>query len=76
MRQFLGLANYYRKFVEGYSRIASPLTDLLKKDKSWKWGEKQQSVFDALKVKLTEEPVLALPKYGEPFEDPHEAGCR
>lgn len=54
--------------MEGYSKIASPLTDLLKKDKSWKWGEKQQSASDALKAKLIEEPVLALPKYGKPFE--------
>ncbi|XP_059066505.1 uncharacterized protein LOC131048153 [Cryptomeria japonica] len=52
----------------GYSRIASPLTDLLKKNRSWKWGEKQQSAFDTLKAKLTEEPVLALPKYSKPFE--------
>ncbi|XP_057816049.2 uncharacterized mitochondrial protein AtMg00860-like [Cryptomeria japonica] len=68
VRHFLGLANYYRKFVGGYSRIASPLTDLLKKDRSWKWGVKKQSAFDALKEKLTKEPVSLLMEVGVPNE--------
>ncbi|XP_059070957.1 uncharacterized protein LOC131861807 [Cryptomeria japonica] len=76
VRKFLGLANYYQKFVEGYSRISSPLTDLLKKDRSWKWVEKQQNAFAALKAKLIEDPVLALPIFGKPFEESDEAGCR
>ncbi|XP_059067570.1 uncharacterized mitochondrial protein AtMg00860-like [Cryptomeria japonica] len=63
VRQFFSLANYYKKFFGGYSRIASPLTDFLK-DISWKWGEKQQSAFDSLKEKLFEEPVLPLTEVG------------
>jgi hypothetical protein len=68
VRQFLGLANYYRKFVEGYSKLAAPLTDLLKKDKKWKWSDKCQAAFETLKEKLTSSPVLALPDFTRPFE--------
>lgn len=65
VRQFLGLANYYRKFVAGYSRIASPLTDLLKKDRGWKWGDKQQTAFELLKRVLIERSALTVPNRGE-----------
>ncbi|XP_057770708.1 uncharacterized protein LOC130990498 [Salvia miltiorrhiza] len=68
MRSFLGLANYYRRFIEGYSKIANPLTDLLKKDVVWKWTEACQCAFDELKHKLSTEPVLRLPIFDEPFE--------
>ena len=40
VRSFLGLANYYRKFIKGYSRMVALLTDLLKKDQEWTWSEK------------------------------------
>ena len=45
---FLGLVNYYRRFVEGYSRVSVPLTELLKKNKAWKWSKKCQGVFDEM----------------------------
>ncbi|KAF7828356.1 AT-hook motif nuclear-localized protein 24-like [Senna tora] len=68
LRSFLGLANYYRRFIKGYFSIASPLTDLLKKNKSWDWDDKCQRAFEKLKQAVTEEPVLALPDYAKPFE--------
>ncbi|XP_059073536.1 uncharacterized mitochondrial protein AtMg00860-like [Cryptomeria japonica] len=64
VRHFLGLANYYKKFVGGYSMIVSPLIDLLKKDRSWKSGVLQQSALDALKEKMTGEPVSLLMEVG------------
>ena len=68
LRSFLGLANYYRRFVEGYSRRAAPLTELLKKGVPWKWTEKCQTAFDNLKQAMSGDPVLALPDVSRPFE--------
>ncbi|PKI70699.1 hypothetical protein CRG98_008932 [Punica granatum] len=68
LRSFLGLANYYRRFIKGYSSITVPLTDLLKKARTWEWTEECQAAFDRLKGVVTDEPVLALPCYGKPFE--------
>ncbi|KAL0848904.1 hypothetical protein ABMA28_013306 [Loxostege sticticalis] len=60
VRQFLGLASFFRRFVQNFSIIAKPLTQLLKKDASWKWGSEQQIAFDKLKDCLVKKPVLAL----------------
>ncbi|KAL0411015.1 UNVERIFIED_CONTAM: Retrovirus-related Pol polyprotein from transposon [Sesamum latifolium] len=49
LRSFLGLANYYRRFVKGYSEIARPMTDLLKKTETWKWTPQCQESFDNLR---------------------------
>jgi hypothetical protein len=49
VRAFLGLAGYYRMFVEGFSSIARPLTQLLKKDKKFEWTEKCEQSFQELK---------------------------
>ena len=68
LRSFLGLANYYRKFIQGYSKKVAPLTDLLKKDKKWVWADACQEAFDKLKVAVSSEPVLRLPDFGLPFE--------
>ncbi|GJW38384.1 putative reverse transcriptase domain-containing protein [Tanacetum coccineum] len=60
VRQFLGLVSYYRKFIEGFSKIAKPLTKLTQKNKSYIWGEEQELAFQLLKQKLCEAPILAL----------------
>ncbi|XP_016167260.1 uncharacterized protein LOC107609750 [Arachis ipaensis] len=68
LRSFLGLANYYRRFIKGYSAKAAPLTDLLKKNHSWEWSKECQKAFDELKAAITKGPVLALPDYSKVFE--------
>ena len=57
IKQFLGLAGYYRRFIDGVSKIACPLNQLLKRDIPFNWTEKQQAAFDILKAKLSEEPL-------------------
>ena len=64
--QFVGLTNYYRKFVQSYAAITVPLYELLKKDTPFVWGEQQQAAFEALKAALTEAPLLMLPRPDEP----------
>jgi len=61
VQKFLGLANYYRQFIEGFAMVARPLHDTVKKDKKWEWTEKQEEVFKELKKRFTKEPVLAAP---------------
>ncbi|KAE8667867.1 Detected protein of unknown function [Hibiscus syriacus] len=67
IRSFLGLAGYYRHFVEGFSIIASPLTKLLRKNMLFDWGEAQQERFEKLKAVLTQAPVLIQPESGKDF---------
>ncbi|KAK3271935.1 hypothetical protein CYMTET_19742 [Cymbomonas tetramitiformis] len=61
VRQFLGLAGYYRKYIQGFSELAQPLTRLTKSTVDWTWGEKEQAAQDAIKRVLASAPVLALP---------------
>ena len=61
IRQFLGLAGYYRRFIENFSSIAQPLTLLTQKDRAYEWGEEQEMAFRTLKKKLCEAPILSLP---------------
>ncbi len=67
VRSFVGLCGYYRSFIESFSKIASPLTHLLRKDVSFHWDSLQEKAFQDLKVVLTNVPVLAFPDYGLPF---------
>ena len=67
VRSFLGLAGYYRRFVKGFSMIATPMTRLLQKDVKFEWSEKCQKSFDQLKALLTEALVLILPESGKKF---------
>ena len=67
IRSFLGLAGYYRRFVEGFSRIAATLTTLTRKGKKYEWTEKCTKSFQFLKDKLTSAPTLTLPIENEDF---------
>ena len=67
LRAFLGLASYYRRFIKGFSQIATPLYDLLKKDINYEWTEERQQVFQLLKNKLISAPLLAYPDFEKPF---------
>ena len=67
LRSFLGLASYYRRFIEGFSSIAGPLHELLNKNKVFQWSEECQNAFGILKDKLTSAPVLAYPRGGGNF---------
>ena len=67
VRSFLGLAGYYRKFMEGFSKIAAPLTRLTQKDVRFQWNSNCEQSFQRLKQTLTTAPVLAIPEIGEDF---------
>ncbi|GJU76554.1 ty3-gypsy retrotransposon protein [Tanacetum coccineum] len=66
LRGFLGLASYYRRFVQGFASISSPLSNLLRKD-AFIWDDKARTAFSKLKIALLSTPVLALPNFEEPF---------
>jgi hypothetical protein len=66
LRSFLGLAGYYRRFVQNYGQICRPLHDILKKD-SFSWTPTQTHAFRQLKAALTSPPVMALPDFTLPF---------
>ena len=63
IRSFLGLAGYYRRFIENFSKIAKTMTELLKKDIKFKWTEECEASLQELKKRLVIAPVLILPKY-------------
>nr|GFC29065.1 putative reverse transcriptase domain-containing protein [Tanacetum cinerariifolium] len=62
-----GLAGYYRRFIEGFSKIAKPMTKLTQKKVKFEWGDKQEAAFQLLKQKLCSAPILALPEGSEDF---------
>ena len=61
IRSFLGLAGYYRRFVEGFSKIAASLTALTRKGRNFEWTMKCEESFQELKKRLTKAPVLIIP---------------
>ncbi|GJS68576.1 putative reverse transcriptase domain-containing protein [Tanacetum coccineum] len=67
IRQFLGLDGYYRRFIEGFSKIVKPMTKLTQKKVKFVWGNKQEADFQLLKQKLCSAPILALPKGSKDF---------
>lgn len=68
LRSFLGLANYYCKFINGYSKRVAPLTDLLKNEKSWVWLKECKEAFDRLENAVASEPLLQFPVFEKPIE--------
>nr|GEW75738.1 putative reverse transcriptase domain-containing protein [Tanacetum cinerariifolium] len=67
VRQFLGLAGYYRRFIEGFSLISKPLSKPTQKNKKYEWGREEEEAFQTLKKKLCSAPILALPEGTEYF---------
>nr|GEW42706.1 putative reverse transcriptase domain-containing protein [Tanacetum cinerariifolium] len=65
--QFLGLVGYYRRFIEGFSKIAKSMTKLTQKGIKFDWGEKEENTFQLIKQKLCSAPILALPEGSEDF---------
>ncbi|GJR19767.1 putative reverse transcriptase domain-containing protein [Tanacetum coccineum] len=65
--QFLGLAGYYRRFIEGFLKIAKSMTKLTQKGVKFDWGEKEENAFQLIKQKLCSAPILALPEGSEDF---------
>jgi transposase InsO family protein len=56
----MGLANYYRKFIKGFSKLSSPITQLLRHNQKWSWGEEQNEAFEKLKTSFMEAPILRI----------------
>jgi hypothetical protein len=67
IRAFLGLAGYYRSFIQNFVALSKPLTQLIRKDMKFRWSEPQQTSFDALKEALISDSVLAHPEFDKPF---------
>jgi len=61
VQKFLGLANYYRRFIKDFARLAALLHVLVRKEQKWKWEREQKEVFKRLKAVFTTEPILAIP---------------
>jgi hypothetical protein len=80
VQSFLGFANFYRRFIQDYSKVANPLTSLIKKDLPFKWGEPQQEAFELLKTRFTAALILAhfdpsLPTFVETDASDYALGC-
>jgi hypothetical protein len=67
IHSFLGLAGYYRRFIENFSKIAKPMTELLKSNMPYVWSDKCEASFQELKTRLTTTPVLTLPHASKDF---------
>nr|KYP75878.1 Transposon Ty3-I Gag-Pol polyprotein [Cajanus cajan] len=68
IRSFVGLAGYYRRFIEGFSKIVAPLTQLTRKEQPFIWTDACERSFEELKRRLTTSPVLVLSDSSEPFD--------
>jgi hypothetical protein len=68
IQSFLGLVRYYRRFIEGFSKIVKPMTSLLEKGKEFKWSRECQDSFNQLKFRLMSPPVLVMPDLQKGFD--------
>jgi hypothetical protein len=66
---FLGLARYYRRFIEGFSKISKPMTELLEKDKKFEWTSGCKASLHELKKQLTTALILVMPDMERPFSN-------
>jgi hypothetical protein len=67
VRAFMGLADYYSRYVKGFSVMVKPLNMLLKLDQEWQWGNEQERAFVELKARLVAAPIFRRPIRGCPF---------
>ncbi|XP_070068145.1 uncharacterized protein [Drosophila takahashii] len=67
LRQYLGVASWYRRFVPGFAKIVKPLNDLLCKGSKWEWTQEHQMAFEEVKARLVADPVLACPDFNKTF---------
>jgi hypothetical protein len=67
IRSFLGLARYYRQFIQNFSKIAKPMTKLLKSNMPNVWSDKFEASFQEIKTRLTTTPILTLPDVSKDF---------
>lgn len=63
----MGLTGYYRRFIEGYAKLAKPLTNLLKDNTPFLWDSSQEKAYEELEEKLCTEPVLIFPDFSKSF---------
>ena len=73
IHSFLGLDGYYRRLIEGFSKLAKPMTDLLEKNGKFVWSEKCQASFEELKKRLTTAPILVLLDLSKNFSTYYDA---
>jgi hypothetical protein len=76
VRSFLGLTCYYRQFIEGFSKIAKPMTSLLEKGKEFDWTRECQESFNQLRLKLMSPPVLIMPDLQKGFDIYFDSCCQ
>jgi len=67
VKKFLGLTNYYRRFIKDFAQVARPMNMLTRKDEKWWWEEAQQKVFNELKLVFITKPVLVAPDLDKEF---------
>ena len=67
IRSFLGLARYYRRFIENFSRLVSPMTRLTRKEVKFEWNDSCEKIFQELKRRLTSAPILTVPEWGRRY---------